>query len=78
MYRARWETCERAYKNAASSGAQGHSSCIAASLVGCFVQKAVARAILRDSGGDLTETLLEPSVGLADLAVVPAPLEVVS
>ena len=40
-------------------------------LLSIALQRAVARAILRDEGGDLADALLEPCVGLADLAVVP-------
>jgi len=42
-------------------------------VVGNFfveLQKAVARAILRDEGAVLHEALLEPVPGLADLAMV--------
>ena len=35
------------------------------------LQRAVAQAILRDSGGDLSEGLLEPAPGIADLPIGP-------
>jgi len=39
-------------------------------ILSISLQKAVARAILREHGADLHESLLEPVPGLADLAVV--------
>ena len=40
-------------------------------ILSVTLQKAVARAILREAGEDLYESLLEPIPGLADLPVVP-------
>ena len=40
-------------------------------ILSIALQRAVARAILCDEGRDLADTLLEPCMGLADLAVVP-------
>ena len=39
-------------------------------ILSVSLQRAVARAIMRDSGGDLHDCLLEPVPGLADLEVV--------
>ena len=39
-------------------------------ILSVSLQKAAARAITRDSGQDLHESLLEPVPGIADLAVV--------
>ena len=40
-------------------------------ILSVTLQKAVARAILREAGEDLYESLLEPIPGIADLPVVP-------
>ena len=40
-------------------------------ILSVTLQKAVARAILRETGADLYESLLEPIPEIADLAVVP-------
>ena len=39
-------------------------------ILSASLQRAVARAIMRDTGADLHDALLEPIPGLADLAVV--------